>query len=63
MYAAEIVRRHNLQCKDLGRIRGKYLALCKDDEDKKGHFLTNEMILLGLQACAATSPVRSLPAH
>lgn len=55
--AAEIVRRHNLQFKELGRVKTKHLAVCMHAEDRKGYKLTNDMILQGLQACAATCPV------
>ena len=43
---AEIAKRHNAQCKDLGRIKCKYLAYCQS-EDGDGFKLTNDMILQG----------------
>lgn len=43
---AETAKRHNAQCKDLGRIKCKYLAYCQS-EDGDGFKLTNDMILQG----------------
>ncbi|KAA6428053.1 MAG: hypothetical protein FRX49_02714 [Trebouxia sp. A1-2] len=50
---SEIAKRHNAQCKELGRIKCKYLAYCQS-EDGDGFKLTNDMIL---QDFAPSSPV------
>ncbi|KAL0022942.1 hypothetical protein WJX77_010208 [Trebouxia sp. C0004] len=50
---SEIAKRHNAQCKDLGRIKCKYLAYCQS-EAGDGFKLTNDMIL---QDFAPSPPV------
>lgn len=54
MCTGEVADRHNVEYKNLGEIKCKTLAICKDAEDKPGYMLTNDMVLKGLQACAAT---------
>lgn len=52
--AGEVVVRHNTLHKDLGRIRRTRLTHCMDAEDNEGRMLTSDLVLQGLQACAAT---------
>lgn len=54
MCAGEVVTRHNAMYKDLGRIKRKRLAVCSSAKDKQGYMLSSDMVLQGLQACAAT---------
>lgn len=42
---SEIVKRHNAQFKELGRVKSKQLAVCMHAEDRQGYKLTNDMIL------------------
>ncbi len=51
---AEIAKRHNAQCKELGKIKCKYLAYCQN-EDGEGFKLTNDMILQGVLCCVLLS--------